>query len=77
MCVDVNVQAAEETAQLIKDDNGEAHFFKVDVTNEQHVKDSNAETLDKLGPVDILVNNAGISTNKNIEDITVDEAQQL
>ncbi len=53
-------QAGLETVQLIKDNGGEASLFKVDIANEENVKNAVAETVQSYGKIDVLYNNAGV-----------------
>lgn len=58
--VDLDVAAAEQTAQAVRDLGAEAAVYQVDVSDEAAMNDLAAHVLSKHGVVDILVNNAGI-----------------
>ena len=61
-------------AEEIKASGGSAHYFHMDVTSEDEVKQVCAEIFRSLGSIDILVNNAGITgAPKPTHEITVEE----
>ncbi len=60
-CVDVNVAAAEETAELIQADGGQAAAFACDVTDSEQVNSVVDAVIRQYKKLDILVNNAGIT----------------
>ena len=64
-------------AAEINEAGGDAHFARLDVTQEdqwQRVIDATAAMYGKL---DILVNNAGISSPQGVEDISVDDWDRI
>lgn len=70
---DMNMEAAEQTVQEIKENGGQAIAVKANVTVEadvQHMIDTAVETY---GTVDILVNNAGIVDNMFAASTVPDE----
>lgn len=60
---DMNMEAAEQTAQEIKDNGGDAIAVKTNVTVEEDVQNMIDKAVETYGTVDILVNNAGIVDN--------------
>ena len=58
--VDLNAELGEKTATAVRQNGGEAAFFKVDVTDPQAVERMVADTIARFGRLDIAVNNAGI-----------------
>jgi NAD(P)-dependent dehydrogenase (short-subunit alcohol dehydrogenase family) len=60
MVSDVLEEAGEETAHLIKQSQGEARFFKCDVSNKDSVEEMVAKTIEAFGRLDCAFNNAGI-----------------
>ena len=59
--VDRELASAQETADLIKKDGGEAWAFAADVTREDDVRRLIAAALERAGRIDILHNNVGAS----------------
>lgn len=57
---DMNAATVEETAQLIRDEGGEAWAFVLDVTQPDACRALAARVSAEVGAVDLLVNNAGI-----------------
>jgi NAD(P)-dependent dehydrogenase (short-subunit alcohol dehydrogenase family) len=58
--LDINAEAAAETAKQIKAAGGKAESFALDVTNRADCQSVAAQIAGKLGPVSVLVNCAGI-----------------
>src|SRR3989338_4460632 len=72
-------EMGQKTADIIKDNGGEAVFIKADVTNTEDVKKIVAEVKEKYGSLHCLVNcvayySAGMA--KNVVDISEDEWNQ-
>ena len=61
LCIDRHLEAAQETADLIDGEGGEAHAIAADVTSEDQVKAAVDACVEKWGRIDILHNNVGIS----------------
>src|SRR5437667_7366532 len=59
--LDINGEAASETAQQILNAGGKAQSFTLDVTDREACRAISAQVAAKVGPVSILVNNAGIN----------------
>ncbi|MFC4820172.1 3-hydroxybutyrate dehydrogenase [Dokdonella ginsengisoli] len=57
---DINLEAANATAQELAAKGARAFGVKMDVTSEQEVDDGVAAVVKQFGQVDILVSNAGI-----------------
>lgn len=60
VCADVDAAGAEETAQIITAEGGEASSGLLDVSNLESVDAIIAHATDRLGGLDILANIAGI-----------------
>lgn len=58
--VDINLDAANQTAGQIKANGGKAHAVKADVRSSADARKAVEATVGKFGQLDILVNNAGI-----------------
>ena len=74
---DLNLDAAEATAQSIRDAGGEALGVAIDVTNEQQVIDGIAITVATYGQVDVLVSNAGIQIINKITDFKYEDWKKM
>ncbi len=61
--VDINGNAARETAGSIQGEGGEALWVEADVSLSEHVQRYVKAAMDAYGRIDVLVNNAGISGN--------------
>jgi NAD(P)-dependent dehydrogenase (short-subunit alcohol dehydrogenase family) len=59
--LDINGEAAAETAKEIRDAGGKAESFSLDVTKRDDCIAMAKQVADRIGPVSILVNNAGIA----------------
>ena len=64
--LDVNEDAAAETAQQILNAGGKAESFVLDVTKRDDCIAMARQVADKVGQVTILVNNAGIARRNGI-----------
>ena len=71
---DWRLEAAEETANIIKAKGGEAIALQGDATDEADVARMVAEVIAAWGRIDILHNNVGGSgTGKHLGDMTLDD----
>jgi len=72
---DLNLEGAQKVADEINAKYGEhrAIAVKVDVTNEELVAESYAETARNYGGVDIIVNNAGLATSSPFDQTSLKE----
>jgi NAD(P)-dependent dehydrogenase (short-subunit alcohol dehydrogenase family) len=61
VAVDRNLDAAQETVGIIRNEGGEAIAVKADVTRESDAKSLIEMTMAKYGKLDILFNNVGIA----------------
>lgn len=62
ICVDINRDAAQETADIIRDEGYAATAFACDVTDSEAVRQLVEEVIARHGRVDILHNNVGHAT---------------
>ena len=60
-CVDVNLAAAEETANIISGEGGLALPFRADVTKNDDVESMVKACIADFGRIDVLDNNVGIA----------------
>ena len=60
MIADIDEQAGQETAALIRAQGGESGFVRTDVSRESDVEAMVARTIETFGKLDCAFNNAGI-----------------
>lgn len=70
--VDIRHDAAIETTEIIRHQNGEAASFAADVSKAEQVKALVGECLNTYGRIDVLLNNVGVLTVGGPEEL--DEA---
>src|SRR6266481_8478360 len=61
LCVDHNIESAQETVDMIDAKGGKAVAYKADVTKEAEIKAMAADAHTRWGHIDILHNNVGVS----------------
>ena len=77
LVADMDEATAQKTVQELRDKGWTAEALKVDVSNEEDVKNMVNVCLDKLGSVDILVNNAGIYPPAPVAQMTEDQFEKV
>ena len=80
LVADRDPKSAEETADLITAEGGEALAYRADVRHEPDVENMIKAALDAWGAIDILHNNVGVSIaghDARIEDMTPDSYNLL
>jgi NAD(P)-dependent dehydrogenase (short-subunit alcohol dehydrogenase family) len=60
MCVDRNIESAQETVEMIVSEGGKASAFRADVTKWEECASIASEGQARMGRIDILVNNVGV-----------------
>ena len=65
-CLDMKMEALEDTIKAITDAGGSAEPFECNVTDRQRVDDVVEEIAEKWEKIDILVNNAGIGAMRPV-----------
>ena len=74
LCVDHRLDAAEDTARLIRETGGEALAVGADATDEKAVEAMVNTCVNTFGGVDVLHNNiGGQGTGRQLNTITVDD----
>jgi len=58
--LDVDIDGAENVAEGVRDDGGDAFAVECDLTDRDEVRETVEEVRDETGGVDVLVNNAGV-----------------
>lgn len=75
---DFNEEGGQKVADAIQADGGEATFIKVDVSNEEEVKNLVEKTVEKYGRLDGAVNNAALTPDdKKIDEMDMDYYDRL
>ncbi|KIP53536.1 SDR family NAD(P)-dependent oxidoreductase [Leucobacter komagatae] len=74
---DISLAGAEETANSIVSDGGNASAVLLNVTDEDQVGEVTSWVAETYGRIDFVYNNAGITTLKNIEDMPLAEWQRV
>lgn len=72
-----NRAALEETANLIRKENGKSEIMAADVTDLSQIDSLIAKVKECFGRVDILLNNAGIGHRIPSVDVTPEQWQQV
>jgi 3-oxoacyl-[acyl-carrier protein] reductase len=58
--LDVDIDGAENVAEGVREDGGDAFAVECDLTDRDEVRETVEEVRDETGGVDVLVNNAGV-----------------
>jgi NAD(P)-dependent dehydrogenase (short-subunit alcohol dehydrogenase family) len=77
MCADLNAEGAEAVARTIADTGGEAASFRVDVIEEDQVKEMISATVARWGRLDVLYNNAGIGVGNPVTQVPIEEWDRI
>ena len=70
VCADINIDHANDTLDIINNDNGSGLALKADVTNNIDINNMVKTVADAFGSLDVMVNNAGVTRTSNILDLT-------
>ena len=73
VCVDLNHDAANETARMIVGDGGKAIAVKADVSRSEDAASMVATAESEFGRLDVLFNNAGIMHSADDDAISTEE----
>jgi NAD(P)-dependent dehydrogenase (short-subunit alcohol dehydrogenase family) len=73
VCADIDLNQANETLEIVLDNNGNGLSIEIDVTKSTDIKKMIKDTVVKYGSLDILVNNAGVTRTSKIMDLTEDD----
>ena len=77
IAADLNLEAAKNLAERIRESGGESAAMRLDVTNEESVRKMAEKTLEVYGRIDILVNNAGITQPVKTVDTTLEDFMNI
>lgn len=72
VALDVNIDAADETASIIQGEGGVCLPIACDVIQPNSVEEAVAKTIKEFGKIDILHNNVGISRAETMESLSVE-----
>ena len=61
VCVDIDRDAAEETAAMIRGEGGNALVYRADVTKALQIEDLVVDVVHNCGRIDVLHNNVGLT----------------
>ncbi|TBN38333.1 SDR family oxidoreductase [Paracoccus subflavus] len=75
--LDINREAAEETAEIIRSEGGTVEADVCDVSQADAVKASVARAMEAFGRIDVLHNNVGIIDPGGPEDLTEEQWDRL
>lgn len=73
LAVDVNREAADETAGIIREEGGEASAFRADATHAADIAAMVEACLAAYGRIDVLDNNVGIAMVGGVVEVTEEE----
>ena len=76
-CCDINLDAVQETVDLITKAGGEAIGFKVDVTKKDSIAAMVEGVMAKWGRIDTLVNNAGIVQDAQFKKMSEEQFDRV
>jgi NAD(P)-dependent dehydrogenase (short-subunit alcohol dehydrogenase family) len=71
--VDINADAAEETAAIIREERGEAGSHICDVTSAAQIDQVISETEQRFGRIDVLHNNVGAPNMGTVEEMSEED----
>jgi len=71
LVTDINIAAAEETADIIRSEGGQCSTARVDVTSEQSVGELFELLRERHGRIDVLHNNVGMTRPAPTVDVSV------
>jgi len=72
--VDIRLDSAQDTVDMITADGGDANAYALDVTDEAQCQATMARVIAEMGPIDILQNNVGIGAGDATPGRVTEEA---
>jgi len=72
-CVDIDTDMGEETAEMIRNEGGEAIFIETDLANPAAIEKMAIACMEWCSVIHVLFNNAGIAERAEFEDIGLDD----
>ena len=77
MCADVNLAAAEETAQLIRDEGGVAEAVAADVSSHADIQAMVEATVARFGRIDVLDYNVGLAHVGGVVELSEEDWDRM
>ncbi|KRF19420.1 3-oxoacyl-ACP reductase [Nocardioides sp. Soil797] len=77
VCADINEKSAEATAEMIREEGGQASAVALDYTDLAAVKEVVARMVAEHGRIDVLDNNVGIAAIGSVTDLDPDEWDRI
>lgn len=74
-CADIDLNGAEETVKLIKEEKGIAAAYRTNVAKPEEIKELHKKVTSELGPVTYLINNASLIVGHRIDGDDVEDKQ--
>ena len=74
---DINLQAANDTLELVKENGADGLVLQTDVCDANAVEDLVSHTFRTYGRIDYIFNNAGVALNGEFKDMTLAHWQQM
>jgi len=70
-------ELAEQVAQAIQAQEGEAMALPLDVSDPAQIDQSLNQVIDRYGKIDVLINNAGVDVTLSVEELPIPDWQQV
>ena len=77
VAADINLEAAEETVNIIRGEGNEALAVQADVTKESDAKKLIETTISQYGKLDVVFNNVGIASGGTGLKVTLEEWDEV
>jgi NAD(P)-dependent dehydrogenase (short-subunit alcohol dehydrogenase family) len=77
LCADVNENAANETVQLIRQENGTANAIRADVTSHEDIRSVVEACLDVYGRIDVVDYNVGLAQLGGVVELAEEEWDRI
>ncbi len=74
---DINKKCADDTVKEIKEIDGEAISYFIDLLNIKEIKPMIARTVEDYGKLDVMVNVAGVAQNKPFLEVTEEDWDRI
>src|SRR6478736_3322786 len=75
--IDLDLETAQETAEIIAAEGVRTLALKGDITDQAQVDEMVNDVVERFGRIDVLFNNAGISQWVNAEDMSFEDWRRI